>query len=403
MAFVTRVVSAGPGGTANVSRWGIVPDPLTQFTVQNKLPANGDSYVVDTYDTTVGDVDIQVTGWGIVSIQDLAFSGFTGASMGIRTHGGSQESGGVLFYACDIRPGGDVILRDGEGTYQLCQFHNVGLGDVSFLSYNADLHMCVLDRLHAQFGGYVSFYDGAVLRGPAQLEEGAFVTQEQTGGTNDMQCVGSGTYAIQVQQGATWYSKGIIDTLWGLDGVYSSAAFIALAGAKYQFASNLPSIPGGAVDWKLGASYSGAWANFPKNVSATTALEGKSFGAVNATNTGTDKWMGIAPGATVLLTTVDLGQILIGYNAVILGIRLYLDTALTTDNATARLQVNKVDAASGMSVTVNAGTNGPNADLAHPQVIAAGQRVAVAWKQSGTEALAGINARAELIILPVNS
>jgi hypothetical protein len=235
-------------------------------------------------------------------------------------------------------------------------------------------------------------------KGQFNIEEGGSY-YAPSGANNDLQFVdGALGHGLDVNQTGKFRTQTSLNRIWGLNNAYSDNAIRFEPGSWYQFGAR-PSVPGSTgSDWSLG-SYSGQWANIAKSIFDTGPDGEWCFGAANSSGSGADMFVATAAAGQALATAANeqTVTILSAIDRVIVGMVIDAATALSTDDIVATLRVGGADATSGMSVTLLHGTTTAVFDLAHAQFVAAGTRIGVKWRQSGTQVTAGINARVTLL------
>lgn len=238
LSWVTSVPAANQ---ANDSRWGLV-DPALSVTPTVVAPAIGNTYAVETYDTTIGRLDIIVRGTGRFIVRDVNIS--ASASTWHTVTNDQSSEGGFVFYACRFITNA-ARFRDSNAYFISCHIDVTStfvLG-AYFLSMN-----CVTDLMGTNSAAGMSFLQSNCFDG------GQILVQSQA----SFQASGDTQFVDQTSISVTAQAPGAItsDThpLWGANNAMP-AAFQMRNGGRYDYtAGTPPTIPGGVVDTIIGGT-----------------------------------------------------------------------------------------------------------------------------------------------------
>lgn len=276
-AHVTRVTTPGAGGVANVERWGQLVTPRTTTTVASVEPSIGDTFVVDTLDTTLGRFDVRARGHGRILIQDFKISA---ASVGdcFRISGDNSTGGGVMIYRCQFPTA--TILVASNATIACSQFLSNFNPFNGFLVTRKNVYCGLVEVKGA--GSYVASNNAACFDGGNLLLDGGGVWDQGTGSQNDHQWVdGTTSFAVEIDAGSAYINHGSGVQCWGLDNTYSGATIIVQGNAAWTNSSK-PSIPGSGIggrDATVGGTAK-LYAALPYQETTTTANNGGAIVAV---------------------------------------------------------------------------------------------------------------------------
>jgi hypothetical protein len=393
IAYVTRVVSAGVGGTVNVTRWGFIADPLTTLTVSNLNPAVGDTYEKQTFNSNLGTLNIQITGGGRMVIRDCQVNPYDNKVSAHRVQGSSHEAGEMILYACKLvgsGAGGDIMFRDGECTTSVCQYETT-TGQVFIENQKQINRMCVYTTDTGNAGvllvashGLIQQLEGSCWDNVRLSIENGGIYQAPTEANNDMQFVDcTGNNAIGLEGGAFVRTDSIFNLIWGLNNAFGTSA-IAFNKASAWTLGAKPSIPGGPVDW-TGLGVTGLWANvvltYP-NLSGgwQWGFSGPAAAAV------TRYCPTAAAGQGLNATELNVALQVPGASTdkwVALGLRVRVNTAMTTDDLTFTLRLDMATDTALSAVLVHA-TNSAEV-LTNPVEMTGGQWLSIKYVQPGTD------------------
>ncbi len=275
-AHVTRVVTPGAGGVANVERWGQLVNPRTTSTVASVEPAPGDSYVADTLNTILSRFDARARGNGRILFQDFRPTP-TSADV-VRLTGDNPTGGGVMLYRCQFPAQTAVITSN--ATIACSQFLSVFDLLEGVLVTRKNVYCGLVDIVGTS--SYVISNNSACFDGGNLLLNGGSVWDQGTGSQNDHQWVdGTGATAVEIDASSAYVNHGSGNQCWGLDNAYSNVAIIVQGNAKWTNSSK-PSIPGSGVvgrDVTVGSTGK-LYANLPYEETTTTSNNGGGIVAV---------------------------------------------------------------------------------------------------------------------------
>lgn len=265
LAWVTRVPTPGPGGVANVFRWGRMANPLTSTVVTNLTPAAGAGYVLDTFESTIGALDLRARGPGRIVLEDLHIRPGATVTWAHRAEGDNGNSNGVLAYGCRFSSASTLLFLGGVWTMALCQLAPDGTAGTAGQIVFSDggffsLRMCTLTGSSVQSQVVCSIRDGSIIQQDSgacfdgvQLIGQRGAVWDQIGSTpNDSSWVdNTQAHVMEIAQGGTYWAHSSGNRLWGLDNVLTGAAFLVQGSIRYN---DTPSVPGGTVDVNVGGA-----------------------------------------------------------------------------------------------------------------------------------------------------
>lgn len=246
LAWVTGVVG---GNVARVSRWGRV-DPLVSVNPTIVEPAIGDTYAVDTFQTTLSRLDIRVRGPGRLLVRDcIVDSG--GAFPAHRLQNDQLSLGGVYMYSCRFA-GAAATFYEGQAALVSCQVESIcAFSNMVTLLRNSVFRGGTVSLIHGTTGnfGRSNCFDASSL-----TVQGALAIFTDT----DIQFVDQPAgplVAIDIFPGGTVQADANA-VAWGADNGAMASAIRCRSGTSYLYANVAakPTIPGGLADVNLGGA-----------------------------------------------------------------------------------------------------------------------------------------------------
>lgn len=261
-SWVTKVVTPGVAGVANTARWGRLANVQTSTNMDLTEPATGDTYVLDTLNTTLGRLELTARGRGRIIVQDCIVT----VNVSGDSHymwGDNSTANGVQLYGCRFLDVSTLVAAAGSGWSAYgCQFASTA---TVFLTGTHVLRNCVYQGTiqTAEPGTHIAQNDSACFDGAfLQMIYGTWnygtpVTH------NDLQWVdGTTPNGLEMNPSSTLQGHGSNVQAWGLNNAYSGVFVRLFAFAVWSY-STKPSVPGGtANDANVGGTAK-LWAAVP--------------------------------------------------------------------------------------------------------------------------------------------